>query len=292
VTAQLAPLSSEVPERKAARELLVRALPHDRIDVVLDEKLFGSNGARSGRVVGAFEDGQLVAVLAQAERFVKILAVDPTRRRTGIGSLLLADALAHGAARIGDHPGNYLSPGVDVRYEDGLAFLQKRGFVERERVENLRAPIDGNALVAPSRAAALAGDAAKLGYRIARPSESELPMVLDFIASAFAKVWAHEAERAHHGPCRALFVAFAGGTPVAFAAADGNNRGLGWFGPAGTLPEHRGKKLGEALLVACIDAVRALPEAGVIAWVGPKPFYARAIGAVHDRTFVQLEKRS
>jgi GNAT superfamily N-acetyltransferase len=279
-------------EDPAIADLLVRALPYDRVAVVYAEKLFGSDGARRGRAVGAFAGGQLVGVLAQAERFVKILAVDPARRQAGIGSLLIDDALAHGATRIGDHPGNYLSPGVDLRYADGIAFLRKRGFVERERVENLRAPIDGNALVAPARAAALAEDAAQLGYRIARASEGELPGVLDFIASAFAKVWAHEAERAHRGPCRALFVAFAGETPVAFAAADGNNRGLGWFGPAGTSPAHRGKKLGEAVLVACIDAVRALPEAGVIAWVGPKPFYARAIGAVDDRSFVQLEKRS
>jgi hypothetical protein len=40
----------------AARALLTAALPHDRIDLVADEKLFGDNGARSGAVFGAFEN--------------------------------------------------------------------------------------------------------------------------------------------------------------------------------------------------------------------------------------------
>ncbi|HEX9105241.1 MAG TPA: GNAT family N-acetyltransferase, partial [Polyangia bacterium] len=84
--------------------------------------------------------------------------------------------------------------------------------------------------------------------------------------------------------------AFCAGAPVAFAAADGNNQGLGWFGPAGTDPAHRGKRLGEALLVRCLEDVRGLPEAGVIAWIGPKEFYRKTVGAVDDRRFVTLER--
>jgi len=64
----------------------------------------------------------------------------------------------------------------------------------------------------------------------------------------------------------------------------------GWFGPAGTEPAHRGKKLGEALLVRCLEDVRGLPEAGVIAWIGPKQFYAKARSAVDDRRFVTMER--
>jgi predicted N-acetyltransferase YhbS len=106
-------------------------------------------------------------------------------------------------------------------------------------------------------------------------------------------VWALEAGRALDGPRRALHMAFVDGdyaAPVAFAAADGNNQGLGWFGPAGTDPGHRGKKLGEALLLRCLEDVRGLPEGGVIAWIGPKEFYAKACGAADDRRFVTLER--
>ena len=291
MSTHLAPLYP-VPGGGVARELLRRALPHDRVDVVFDEKLFGDDGARSGWVLGAYEGRAVVGVLAQAGRFVKVLAVDPELRRQGIGGQLLdaARARADGPLRIGDHPGNYLSPGVDERYADGLAFLRKRGFVERARVENLRVPYAGNPLVSGARARALAEDAAGVGYRVARPTAAELPALLDFVSRDFAPVWAQEAAHAQRGPRGALFAAFAAsGAPVAFAAADGNNQGLGWFGPAGTHPEHRGRRLGEALLLACLVAVEGLPEAGVIAWIGPKAFYARAAGAVEDRRFVQLE---
>ena len=103
-------------------------------------------------------------------------------------------------------------------------------------------------------------------------------------------MWALEVGRAAAGPRRAVHAAFAAGAPVAFAAADGNNQGLGWFGPAGTDPAHRGKRLGEALLVRCLEDVRGLPEAGVIAWIGPKAFYAKTVGAVDDRRFITLEQ--
>src|SRR5581483_9498856 len=115
-------------------------------------------------------------------------------------------------------------------------------------------------------------------------------VLLGWIAKAFAPVWAHETARAMDGPRAAVHVALQNNLPVAFAAADGNNQGLGWFGPAGTAPEHRGKGLGEALLIPTLLYVRGLPEAGVIAWIGPKPFYAKACGAADDRRFRQYEE--
>jgi len=288
---RLAPLDRSSLE--AARALLVRSMPLDRLDLVAEEKLFGDDGARVGSVTGAYEGDRLVGVLAQAGRFVKLLAVDPDHRRRGVGHALLAAATLASSAtlRVGDHPGNYLAPGIDARYTESLAFLFAHRFVERARVENLRVPLAGNPLVTTARASALVQGAAQLGYRIARPTAEELPVVLAMIGKEFAPVWAKEARQAALGPRRALFSAFgADGAPVAFAAADGNNQGLGWFGPAGTLPPHRGKKLGEALLLSCLLAVDGLPEAGVIAWIGPKSFYARAAGAVDDRCFVQVER--
>jgi GNAT superfamily N-acetyltransferase len=293
VPVRLATLPRTPEALEVARALLVRALPFDRVDVVCEEKLFGADAARKGRSIGAFDGDRLVGVLAMAGRWIKILAVDPAHRRRGVGKQLFDEALfsAGGALRVGDHPGNYLSPGVDERYEEGLRFLVRHGFVERERVENLRVPYAANPLCTPSRTAQLVEGVATRGYRIARPSADEIGPLGDLVRTHFANVWAFECERAFAGPRRALFAAFdTAGAPVAFAAADGNNQGLGWFGPAGTLPEHRGKGLGEALLLSCLSAVAGLPEAGVIAWIGPKTFYTRAAGAREDRRFVQLER--
>jgi GNAT superfamily N-acetyltransferase len=257
------------------------------VAVVAEEKLFRSDGARSGRALGAALDGELVGVAAAAGKWLKLLAVDAPARGRGVGSALVA---ATGARRLFDHPGNYLSPGLDVRYAAARAFFERRGFAAAGEVENIRAPVDGNPLVGEARAAELAERARARGYEIRRAGDRERAALLDWIARAFAPVWAHEVARALSGPRRAVHVALHNNSPVAFAAADGNNQGLGWFGPAGTEPAHRGRGLGEALLIPCLVDVRGLPEGGVIAWIGPKEFYRKSCGAVEDRRFVQLER--
>jgi GNAT superfamily N-acetyltransferase len=264
-----------------ARALLAAALPNDRVAVVAEEKLFGDNGARAGVALGAVDGDSLVGVVAAAGRWVKLLAVDERRRRRGVGSALL-ERVRVARMRAGDHPGNYLAPGVDIRCGEARAFFAARGFAEVGQVENIRAPDINSGLAARTVAPAA-------GYQVRRAGADDERPLLDWIATAFAPVWAHEVARALAGPRRAVHVALHENSPVAFAAADGNNRGLGWFGPAGTDPAHRGRRLGEALLLACLADVRGLPEAGVIAWIGPKEFYRKTCGAVDDRQFVQLE---
>ncbi len=263
-----------------ATALLAAALPHDRVAVVAAEKLFGANGARATHTLGAFLDEELVGVVALAGGFIKLLATAEAHRRRGIGSALLAHARA-GKLRIMDHPGNYLSPGLDVRYTEARAFFERRGFRAVGEVENIRAPLDGNPLIDRELDVP--------DYTLRRATADDERPLLDWIATAFHPVWAFEVGRALAGPRRAVHVALQQNSYVAFAAADGNNQGLGWFGPAGTDPAHRGKKLGEALLLRCLNDVRGLPEGGVIAWIGPKQFYAKACGAVDDRRFVSLE---
>ena len=171
-----------------------------------------------------------------------------------------------------------------------LRFFLRRGFHRIGLVENLRATVANNSQITRENRERLAAGVTARGFRISRVAPAELAIVTAFIAREFASVWAFEAARAAHGPRRALHTIWHGAEPIAFAAADGNNQGLGWFGPAGTVAAHRGQGLGEALLIACLVDVVDAQEAGVIAWVGPKTFYARACGAVVDRTFVQLEE--
>ncbi|MFN0249434.1 MAG: GNAT family N-acetyltransferase [Kofleriaceae bacterium] len=88
----------------------------------------------------------------------------------------------------------------------------------------------------------------------------------------------------------AVHVALRDGQYCAFAAHDGNNAGLGWFGPTGTWPAHRGNGLGEAVLVACLLDVAAEHEHCEVAWIGPRPFYDKVAGVASDRRFVLLVK--
>lgn len=302
---------------QAATALLDVALTWDRAKVVAGEKLFGGNGRRSGQVLGAFLPGkdELLGVMAQAGRWIKILAVHPQARRRGIGTALLAAAqewlVADSSAnsrpklRIGDHSGNYLSPGLDEREEAGQAFLRARGFVEVARTLNLRAPTQENPRLSDEHIAELTARIKQGGYRTRRATMRDAEALHTMIAQAFSPVWAYEVERAlgpelggaaaaytpalPEGPSVHLAVDERG-APVAFAAHDGNNRGLGWFGPTGVLREHRGHGLGEILLLHCLRDVVSRPEGGVIAWVGPVEYYARACGARPDRRFVVYEE--
>ncbi len=298
----------------AATELLTVALPYDRCNVVAKEKLFGGNHRRQGYNLGAFSPaGDLLGVVSMAGRWIKLLAVHPSVQRRGIGTKLLGEARAMakkagttGKLRVGDHPGNYLSPGLDERYEEGQAFFKARGFVEAARVLNLRAQVTDNPIVTAERLSLQTQTAAKSGYTIRRATSVDVEPLLTMVSQSFAPVWSHEVALAlgpslgqpasspsqdlPEGPT--VHVALDGdGAVVAFAAHDGNNRGLGWFGPMGTLDKHRGHGLGEALLLACLLDVFDRPDGGVIAWVGPVGFYQRASGAIPDRRFVVFEEQ-
>lgn len=322
---ELRPLEPEsAADRQAAAALLAASLPFDRAPVVTDEKLFSGNGGRrSGTTVGAFsESRELLGVLAQAGRFIKLLTVHPSARRRGIGTQLLASARQIADAsvdqsaprpklRVGDHAGNYLSPGLDVRQEDGQAFLRARGFAEVGQNLNLLAPVRDNPLLSDERVASLTARVRGDGYTARRATQDDVTPLLAMAAEAFSPVWAHEVARAlgpelggspaAHTPTlregAAVHLACdAAGAVVAFAAHDGNNRGLGWFGPTGTLPAHRGHGIGELLLLHCLRDVSAgldvdgRPDAGVIPWVGPVEYYARACAARPDRRFAVYEE--
>lgn len=299
----------------AAAELLSKALPYDHTGPVVEEKLLGSNHRRDRFTTGAFSPSEeLLGIVALAGRWLKLLAVHPSAQRRGIGTILLQSARAHLTAstgalsklRVGDHPGNYLSPGVDERSLDAQAFFRARGFVEVVRVLNLRAPVHRNPLVTPERLRKLTSVARADGYTVRRATLADAEPLHQMITGSFAPVWSFEVARALGPPLRsdatecaselpegpAVHVAFDGtGAIVAFAAHDGNNRGLGWFGPMGTLEQHRGHGLGEALLIGCLLDVADRPDGGVIAWVGPVGFYSRASGAVPDRRFVVFEEQ-
>jgi GNAT superfamily N-acetyltransferase len=232
-----------------------------------------------------------------AGRWIKLFAVDPAKRGKGAGRLLLDLARSWvrqrgggGKLRFMDHPGNYLSPGLDVREQAGRAWIEAHDFRVASENVNLRVPLEKNPKVTEARAAELAERARGGGYEVRRVQRRERDLLLKVASEAFAPAWAFELGRAMDQDPPAVFAAWKGTQPVAFAAHDANNSGLGWFGPAGTLTAHRGHGLGEALLLACLLDVREKPEGGVIAWIGPREFYEKSAGALDDRHFVVYEE--
>lgn len=286
----------ERDELEPARRLLVDACEFDDIGPVADEVLFGrAPGALRSRVTAAFSGKTMVGVTASADRWLRVLAVAPTMRERGIGTALLATvesaviAAGHDTLGVLAQPGNYLAPGVDTRNTDTIAWLLRRDFEQAGRNTNLLIDVRDNPKVSATRAAELAERATAAGYRLERATADHAAELAAAIEREFSPAWAFECERALQSA--GLHVArSADGALAAFAAHDGNNAGLGWFGPAGTWPAHRGKGLGAALLMACLVDVAADHAQCTIAWIGPREFYDRVAGIASERHFTVMRK--
>jgi len=276
--------------------VLAAACGYDRAAEVADEKLFGAGPRGTTQALGAWEGDALIGVAAVSANRIRVLAVAPNARGRGVGSALLAacEATARAAGetalRTLDQPGNYLAPGIDERNAAAIAWLERRGW-RRHGELNLDVLIDvrGNPRVSAARADELAAAARARGYEVRRAHPDERALV-DAVSAEFGGAWPFEVERALGAEPSGVHVALQGGAYCAFAAHDGNNRGLGWFGPAGTWPAHRGLGLGEALLVACLVDVAAHHARCEVAWIGPRGFYDKVAGIAAERRFVVLRR--
>jgi len=281
----------------AAAAMLAAACPCDRAADVADEKLFGDGPAGPPRALAAWDGGALAGVAAVAADRLRLLAVAPGARGRGIGGALLeacvAAARAAGARRLRtlDEPGNYLAPGIDERNAAAIAWLERRGWQRRggEARVNVLIDVRDNPRVSAARAADAAARAADAGYAIRRARPDERALV-GAVAAEFGGAWPFELLRALGHEPAGVHVAMRDGAYCAFAAHDGNNRGLGWFGPTGTWPAHRGRGLGEALLLACLVDVAAAHSQCEVAWIGPRPFYEKVAGIAAERRFVVLAR--
>lgn len=252
----------------AITALLARAnaTPYD-VARVADEKVFGE-GVRGLPVVRLFEhDNALAGVSVTCGTTLRLLAVAPEWRRRGIGSALLpAEARVAFA-----EPGNYLTPGVLESDAGTRAFFEARGFRTSGTTSNME--------TAQLPAAAPEG--------VRRAAGGERERVLDFIERTFGAVWRFEAARAGEH----LFSLESEGEVAGFAAIEANNRGLGWFGPAGVAPSLRGRGLGRLLLLGALAGLRELGyERAVIPWTDAIAFYEKSCGARVTHTFVSMTR--
>jgi GNAT superfamily N-acetyltransferase len=272
-----------------------------------------------------------VAALCANRIRVLAVSPDARGRRVGSALLTACEDTARAAGvttlRTLDEPGNYLAPGVDERNTETIEWLERRGWQRSgELRENVLIAVRNNPRVTQERADSLVAACAGRGYEMRRARADEHAL-LDAVASEFGGAWPFELARALEfstpgagsmpgagstpgagsiagtssmpsagstpgaGSMPGVHVALRDGTYCAFAAHDGNNAGLGWFGPTGTWPAHRGNGLGEAVLVACLVDVAAAHDHCEVAWIGPRPFYDKVAGVASDRRFVLLAKQ-
>ena len=271
----------------------------DRLEALAPQVLYQpGNAALKPTSLKLIKDNHLVGVTSFAGKYLRLLLIDSDERSHGYGTKLLDEfeshAIREGLSKVQTmaEPGNYISPGIDVRHKETIEWLKRRGYKEKTRNENIFVEVANNPLVSHEH---LKERQSKCkGYAFDRLSKDKLPLWQHFIEEHFSKGWAFEVGLAatKNNPSGAHVAYDSHGELAAFAAHDGNNTGLGWFGPTGTLKAHRGKGLAAALLIACLLDVKANGHTQCeVAWIGPRKFYEKVAGVCGERHFVVLEKQ-
>ena len=241
-------------------------------EVVAEEKCFGRG--ISGAPMTLIDDRHRGLVVV-CGRYIRLLAVDRDHRREGLGSELLREAEGAGGRVICAEPGNYLTPGLSLADSGSLAFLHGHGY--RQTADTWDLDVTLGSFVSPSH--------------VSRVSDETRDEVLSFVEEEFGGIWRYEAALAADGPRASLFYVRSGTTVTGFAACDGNNRGLGSFGPTGVLESERGKGHGRALLHAALAELQTGGhEHAIIPWTDEFDFYRKSCGAVPAHQFVTMEK--
>jgi GNAT superfamily N-acetyltransferase len=292
----IAPLSrTELPQ---ARSLLERACRSESAAAVTEEKLFGPAPNAASYPLAAHVDGGLVGLAVTSARWLRLLAVALDCRNRGIGTALLGAAEAalrdrgQSESRTMDQPGNYLEPGIDMRDEATVSWFQRRGYVRVATHTSLEVALVDNPRVTAAQAERSAAAGRAAGYVFRRACSEDEPSLVAWLEREFSTGWGFEVARALATTPSSVHVALAqDGSYAAFAAHDGNNSGLGGFGPGGTAPPHRGHGLGTALLLACLsDVAAAGHERCLVPWIGPREFYQRTVGVVAEHRYVVMSR--
>lgn len=272
-------MSLAEPRRAALLALVVDAsdAPYP-LGPVAEEKVFGQGVGGPPEHLLHEQGGRLLGAAVVCGRFLRLLAVDRASRRHGIGSALLSRAEEAVRARgertitVGGEPGNYFVPGVLASDADARRFFERRGYTVADEPQHLVADL-GDLAGRPTLAA-------PPGVVIERASQATRAAIEAFVSATFSEGWRFEVSHAFAAPSPPLFAAWRDGAVVGFSAHDVNNRGLGFYGPAGVHPAERGAGLGAALLRASLADLAARGHARtIIPWVSTVDFYRKVAGA-------------
>ena len=117
------------------------------------------------------------------------------------------------------------------------------------------------------------------GIILRRPGAYEKHLVEDFVREHFSLKWVSEVQVAFSRQPITCFIATRNKEILGFACYETTNKA--YFGPTGVSEAARGTGIGKALLMKALEGLHNLGYAyGFIGGVGPKEFYAKAVGAV------------
>jgi predicted N-acetyltransferase YhbS len=228
-------------------------------------------------VFGDLETGVVALSECDDGPHIRLLAVDPSARRRGLGHALLqsaedwARAEGHQTLITGADPPYFLWPGVPSTETWLLYLLERRHYNRTEANFNMdvdltRIPEDPGG-----------------GHRLARPDErAELD---EWMADNWPN-WRAEVLRAFDKGNLVLARSDgATGTITAFCAFEVNRRGL--LGPVAVRADLMGQGQGKGVLLGALHELRRRGAEQVsVVWIGPVVPYAAVGGVVSDIYFV------
>jgi GNAT superfamily N-acetyltransferase len=115
--------------------------------------------------------------------------------------------------------------------------------------------------------------------KIRKPMGSEKSLVVGWVREEFGDSWGNEMDITFSRLPVSCYIAQQEKKIVGFACYDA--AALGYFGPTGVAEAFRGKRIGKALLMACLAEMKLKGYGyAIIGWAGPQEFYEKAVGAV------------
>ncbi|NLF02272.1 MAG: GNAT family N-acetyltransferase [Anaerolineales bacterium] len=119
---------------------------------------------------------------------------------------------------------------------------------------------------------------AEQGIIVRRAMAYEKATVVAWVARHFSAGWSSECDVTFSRTPVSCYLATNRGRIMGFACYDSVCKDF--FGPIGVLECERTRGIGKGLLLACLEAMRTEGYAyAIIGGVGPKEFYAKAVGA-------------
>ncbi len=224
--------------------------------------------------------------------YVKLLCVDSNWRRNGYAKMLYESVeqkmKKHGVKQIRIYESwpNYFMPGVDAFYTEAVCFFERLGYKKFGDTSNLTADLSLQIFDTEVEEMKLLQE--KIIFR--RASVSDKENIIKWLQAKFP-AWIGEVTSAYQNNPITLFICEHEGKLIAFSAHEGNNKGIGWFGPMGTDTVLRGKGIGGILLRKCLKDMKEMGFVkAIIPWVGPIPFYMLYANAKVERVFWRYEK--
>jgi GNAT superfamily N-acetyltransferase len=226
-------------------------------------------------VRGEPDTGVVASCVRNGAGYLRLLMVDPSARRQGLGDALLTaaeDDLAElSSVTVGADAPDYLFPGVEIDQIEMLCLLERRRYERSEANINMVVDLDR---LPPEPS----------GARVAVLDERD---ELETWTATHWPFWSTEVLRC--ADRERLMVSRDDDGIAAVCCWDGAR--TGWVGPVAVRPSIIGQGRGRSVLVAALHRLRAAGSTRAeIGWVGPIRPYFETVGARIHRVFFVYRK--